>query len=58
MLKDSTLWRKDFKADQEGYILAAALIFGKDTTIQNILSAYKVEAMVRIRNRDWCIGVA
>jgi len=52
MMKDSSLWRRDFATDQEGYTLAAALIFGKDTTIQSILSAYKVEAMVRIENKD------
>ncbi len=52
MMKDSTLWRKDFKTNQEGYTLAAALIFGKDVTIQSILPAYKVEAMVRIKNKD------
>lgn len=52
MLKDSSLWRKDFASDTEGYTLAAALIFGKDTTIQSILSAYKAEAMVRIKNKD------
>lgn len=52
MLKDSMLWRKDFHTGQEGFTLAAALIFGKDTTIQSILSAYKVEAMVRINNPD------
>lgn len=52
MLKDSVLWRKDFMNNQEGLTLAAALIFGKDTTIQSILPAYKVEAMVRIQNTD------
>lgn len=52
MLKDSTLWRKDFMNGQEGLTLAAALIFGKDATIQSILPAYKVEAMVRIQNTD------
>lgn len=52
MLKDSVLWRKDFMLGQEGLTLAAALIFGKDTTIQSILPAYKVEAMVRIINKD------
>lgn len=52
MLKDSSLWRRDFASEQEGYTLAAALIFGKDATIQSILSAYKVEAMVRINDRD------
>lgn len=52
MLKDSILWRKDFMTGEEGLTLAAALIFGKDTTIQSILPAYKVEAMVRIVNKD------
>lgn len=52
MLKDSSLWRRDFTTNQEGYTLAAALIFGKDTTIQSILPAYKIEAMVRIENKD------
>lgn len=52
MLKESVLWRKDFMTGQEGFTLAAALIFGKDTTIQSIVSAYKVEAMVRIENTD------
>jgi ATP-dependent DNA helicase RecG len=52
MLKDSILWKKDFAAGKEGYTLAAALIFGKDQTIQSILPAYKVEAMVRIKDKD------
>jgi ATP-dependent DNA helicase RecG len=52
MLKESTLWRKDFKNGQEGFTLAAVLIFGKDLTIQSILPAYKIEAMVRINNID------
>lgn len=52
MLRDSTLWRIDFQTGEEGMTLAAALIFGKDSTIQSILPAYKVEAMVRIVNKD------
>jgi len=52
MLKDSILWRKDFSAGQEGLTLAAALIFGKESTIQSILPAYKVEAIVRRENKD------
>ena len=52
MLRDSLLWRKDHNTGQEGYTLAAALIFGKENTIQSILPAYKVEAMVRIENKD------
>ncbi len=52
MLRDSILWKKDFSTGQEGYTLAAVLIFGKDQTIQSILPAYKVEAIVRIRDKD------
>lgn len=52
MLHESTLWRRDYRTGEAGLTLAAALIFGKDTTIQNILPAYKVEAMVRIENED------
>lgn len=52
MLRDSVLWRKDFQTGEEGLTLAAALIFGKDPTIQSILPGYKVEAMVRIKNVD------
>lgn len=52
LLKSSSLWVKDFQNGEEGLTLAAALIFGKDSTIQSILPAYKVEAMVRIQNTD------
>lgn len=52
LLRSSVLWRKDFMTGQEGLTLAAALIFGKDSTIQSLLPAYKVEAMVRIENPD------
>lgn len=52
MLKEAVLWRKDFTSGNEGLTLAAALIFGKETTIQSIVSAYKVEAMLRKKNVD------
>ena len=52
MLRESSLWRKDFRTGEQGLTLAAALIFGKDITIQNLLPTYKVEAMVRIKNTD------
>lgn len=52
LLRESVLWRKDFTSASEGLTLAAALIFGKDTTIQSLLPAYKVEAMVRIADKD------
>lgn len=52
LLRSSSLRLKDFKTGNEGLTLASALVFGKDTTIQAILPAYKVEAMVRIQNID------
>ncbi len=52
MLKEAILWRKDFNTGKEGFTLAAALIFGKKTTIQSIVSAYKVEAILRKENLD------
>jgi ATP-dependent DNA helicase RecG len=52
LLRSATLYRKDFQTGESGFTLAAALIFGKDETIQSILPAYKVEAMVRIENLD------
>jgi ATP-dependent DNA helicase RecG len=52
MLRDAVLYWNDYENNREGFSLAAALIFGKDLTIQNLLPAYKVEAMVRIKNKD------
>jgi len=52
MLRDASLWRKDFYANQQGLTLAAGLIFGTEQTIQSLLPAYKIEVMVRIANPD------
>jgi len=52
MLREASLHWNDYENNREGFSLAAALIFGKDLTIQNLLPAYKVEAMVRINDKD------
>jgi ATP-dependent DNA helicase RecG len=52
MLRDAVLYWNDYENNREGFSLAAALIFGKDLTIQNLLPAYKIEAMVRIKNKN------
>jgi len=52
ILRSSLLYRKDVSTGEEGLTLAAALIFGKDTTISSILPAYKIEALVRRENLD------
>ncbi len=44
--------RRDFATGEEGLTLAAALVFGKDETIGNILPAYKLDVMVRRENLD------
>lgn len=52
LLEMAGLWRRDFQSGQEGYTLAAALLLGKDEVIQQILTHYKIDALVRIHNTD------
>lgn len=52
MLEVAGLWRRDFATGQEGYTLAAALLLGKDEVIRQILSHYKIDALVRIHNTN------
>lgn len=52
LLVSAKLFRKDFKTGEEGFTLAAALLFGRDEVIQSILPAYKTDAIVRIMNTD------
>lgn len=52
LLSSASLFRKDFKTGEKGLTLAAALIFGKDDTIHNLLPGYKVDALVRKEDLD------
>lgn len=52
ILYESVLFRRDFQTGQQGLTLAAALIFGKDITIHNIASPYKIEILVRKKQVD------
>ena len=52
LLRESSLYTKDYKTGEEGLTLAAALIFGKDNVIHSILPAYKVEALLRKKDLD------
>ncbi|GHV69002.1 hypothetical protein FACS1894199_17090 [Bacteroidia bacterium] len=47
ILKSSGLWRKDAQTGKEGYILAAALLFGKENTVLSCCPAYKTDAIYR-----------
>jgi len=52
LLQTAGLWRRDLQTGNEGYTLGAALLFGKDETIINILPHYKTDALIRIINAD------
>ncbi len=52
LLEKAGLWKRDYHTGQEGYTLAAALSFGKDEVIQQIIPHYKIDALVRIENTD------
>ena len=50
MLEKAGLWKRDSQSGQEGYTLAAAMLFGKDEVIQQIVPHYKIDALVRIKD--------
>lgn len=52
ILRDSQFYRLDRRTGEEGFTLAAALVFGKDEIIQNLLPGYKVDVLVRITDLD------
>ena len=47
MLKIAGFFKKDYETGKQGYTLAAALLFGKDEVIQQILPFYKTDALLR-----------
>jgi len=50
LLETAGLYRIDYKTGEKGYTLAAALLFGKDELIQQIVPHYKIDALVRIKD--------
>ena len=52
ILRSCEFFRRDKRTGEEGLTLAAALVFGKDLTIQSILPAYKFDVLVRIKDLD------
>ncbi len=52
MLEMSGLWKRDFQTGEQRYTLAAALLFGKDEVIHQIVPQYKIDALVRIENTN------
>lgn len=52
IFRSAGLYERDFTTGQEGFNLAAVLLFGKDETIQSCLPAYKTDAIYREVNMD------
>ncbi len=52
ILRSCGFYRRDERTGEKGLTLAAALVLGKDATIQNILPAYKFDVLVRINDLD------
>ena len=52
LLKVAGFVRQDYSTGKLGYTLAAALMFGYDTTIQSIVPGYKFDALLRRRDTE------
>jgi ATP-dependent DNA helicase RecG len=52
LLRSAGLFKRDMKTGSEGYTLAAVLLFGTDTCIQNVVPHHKTDAIVRVINTD------
>ena len=50
MLRSAGFWRRDPLTNQEGYILAVALLFGKEQTILNYCPWHRTDAIYRNMN--------
>ncbi len=52
IFRSAVLYERDFETGQEGFNLAAVLLFGKNETIQSCLPAYRTDAIYREANMD------
>ena len=50
ILKKSSLYYKDYATGEEGYTLAAVLLFGSDDLIHDILPSFKIDLVKRVDN--------
>ena len=50
--KSTRLYQKNLKTGEEGFTLAAILLFGKDDTILSALPHHRTDAILRIKNKD------
>ena len=52
LLRSAKLYARDRRTGEEGYTLAAVLLFGTDEAISDVCPAYKTDAIVRRENTD------
>lgn len=52
LFKQANLYRRDLTTGQEGFTLAALMLFGKTEIIQSALPYYKIDAVLKIDNED------
>lgn len=52
ILRDARFFRRDFTTGEEGLTLAAAIVFGTDEVIGNILPAYRIDILERRENMN------
>jgi len=52
IIRSAGMYKTDIVTGKSGMTLAAALLFGKDETIMNVLSHHKTDALKRVENLD------
>lgn len=52
LLQSAGMFKRDYESGKDGYTLAAALLFAKDDVLQQILPAYKTDALLRRQDLD------
>ena len=50
--RQANLFHHDYMTDQEGFTLAALMLFGKTDVIQSVLPYYRIDAVVRLEDTD------
>ena len=52
LFRQANLYRRDVRTGEEGYTLAALMLFGKEEVIQSALPYYKIDCVLRRVNAD------
>lgn len=52
LLKSARLFHKDYQSGEQGFTLAAVLLFGRDDVILSVLPHHKTDVLLRVYNVD------